>query len=98
MTTGESPQMPSVREGAGPQEGQKPCFSSTGDSGRDSKALGSARLLRCGSRVAAEPGRLCLAVPRVGALTTRMSWCHGCLYEEHVAMAGVPDPHMILGV
>ena len=73
VTTGESPQMPSVREGAGPQEGQKPCFSSTGDSGWDSKALGSARLLRCGSRVAAEPGRLCLAVPGAGALTTRMS-------------------------
>ena len=98
MTTGASPQMPSVREEAGPQEGQKPCFSSAGDSGRDYKALGSARLPRCGSRVTAERGRLCLAVPRVGALTTRMSWCHGCLYEEHVAMAGVPDLHMNLGV
>ena len=60
--------MPSVREEAGPQEGQKPCFSSAGDSGRDYKALGSARLPRCGSRVTAERGRLCLAVPRVGAL------------------------------
>lgn len=65
--------MPPVREGAGSQEGRKPRFSIAGDSGRGSKALGLARLPRCGSRITAEPGRLCLAVPRVGALTTRMS-------------------------
>ena len=58
MTTAASPQMPPVREGAGSQEGQKPGFSVAGDSGRGSKALGLARLLRCGSRMTAEPGRL----------------------------------------
>lgn len=25
-------------------------------------------------------------------------WCHSCLREESAAMAGVPDPHMNLGV